>query len=78
MKEKAFSAEFREATRRESVPGSSVAFWCWPVEGDKVMLSARGAYSIYSLADFRAENPLLKFSGTCQWHKYPADGAGLS
>ena len=68
-------AKFREVTRRASVRGSSIAFWCWPIEGDKVVLSARGSYSVYSLADFRAEKPLLKFSGTCQWHKYPADGA---
>ena len=68
-------AEFREVIRRAAVPGSSVAFWCWPVEGDKVILSARGAYNVYSLADFRAETPLLKFSGSCQWDKYPADGA---
>ena len=68
-------AKFREVTRRSSVNGSSVAFWCWPVEGDKVMLSARGSYAIYSLADFCAKTPLLKFFATCQWHKYPADGA---
>ena len=68
-------AEFREVARRASVRGSSVAFWCWPVEGDKVMLSARRSYDVYSLSDFCAKNPLLRFSATCQWHKYPADGA---
>lgn len=39
------------------------------------MLTARGSYDVYSVADFCAEKPLLKFSATCQWHKYPADGA---
>ena len=68
-------AEFREVSRRGRVEGSSVAFWCWPAEGDKVVLSARGSYSVYSLADFRAEKPLAKFYGMCQWDRYPADGA---
>ena len=68
-------AEFREVVRRARVEGSSVAFWVWPIEGDKVVLSARGSYGVYSVDDFRAEKPLLKFYGMCQWDKYPADGA---
>lgn len=68
-------ARFKEVSRRARVDGGSVAFWCWPIDSDKVVLSARGSYSVHSLADFDAEKPLLKFYGMCQWDKYPADGA---
>ena len=68
-------AEFREVDRRDSVGGSSVAFWCWPLEGDSVILSSRARYDVHTLANFRAKTPRLKFAGACLWDKYPADGA---
>ena len=68
-------AEFREVSRRASVKGGSVAFWCCHVEGDKVILSARRDYSMFSISDICAGSPLLSFPSGCQWDKYPADGA---
>jgi len=67
-------AAFREVKRRGAVNGGSVAFWCWPLVDGKVILTARGSYGICDLADFMSKELVLKFAGTCQWDKYPADG----
>ena len=68
-------AEFREVDRRDPVGGSSVAFWCWPVDSDNVLLSSRAGYGLYAMDDIRAKTPRLRFTGSCLWDKYPADDA---
>lgn len=69
---------FREMARRaaSSRADRSVAFWCWPTTDDKVILTARcGPYELHDVTDFGVAHPILSFSGTCLWDKYPADGA---
>ena len=67
-------AAFREVARRSS--DGKVAFWCWSVNGDCVVLSARtGPYSVVRLDDFRSGKPLCTMRGaSCQWNKYLPDG----
>ena len=72
-------AEFREVSRRHIVVkdnySSSVAFWCWPVTADKVVLTTRyGAYQVFTLDDLKTSEPLLKFWCGCPWDKYLPDG----
>jgi hypothetical protein len=70
-------AGFREiARRRPSHPNRSVAFWCWTVDADKVVLSARvGPYELFRLDGFDDPKPVCSFSGGCQWDKYLPDRA---
>ena len=68
-------AKFREVARRPNAgPGGSVAFWCWAVDAETVVLSARyGPYALYSIADFNAASPLCELNGTCSWDRYASD-----
>ena len=67
-------AAFREVARRPS--GKKVAFWCWSVDGDRVVLSTRtGRYEVVGLDDFPSGKPLCAMRGfACQWNKYMPDG----
>jgi len=68
-------ATFREIARRSPFAGN-VAFWCWPLDDHRALVSSRSKpYDILDLNDFNAAESPATISCTCQWDKYPADGA---
>ena len=68
---------FREVERRmPQGAGGSVAFWCWTVDQDRVVLSTRSKpCEVFSIDDFNAKTPICRFVVGCQWDKYLPDRA---